>query len=105
MITVPSPEPTLPQQSALRRVFHPAGAPSDAEVVQVLRTIRRRVGRLLGRRSLEPEADGSDREDPVAEASPALAGILGASVQGRVAPGRPAGGAGAPARRGAAPGP
>jgi hypothetical protein len=71
--------------------FHPACGPSDAEVTQVLGTIRRRVGRLLRRRGLEPEADGTGRADPVAEASPALAGIVGASVQGRVALGARAG--------------
>jgi hypothetical protein len=67
-----------------------------AEVAQVLGTIRRRVGRLLRRRGLEPDADGTGREDPVAETSIALAGILGASVKGRVALGAQAG---APVRR------
>jgi hypothetical protein len=79
-----------------RLAFHAAGGPSDAEVAQVLGTIRRRVGRLLCRRGLEPEADGTGREDPVAEDSLALAAILGASVQGRVALGS---GAGTPVRR------
>jgi hypothetical protein len=68
-----------------RLAFHPAYGPSDAEVAQVLGTIRRRVGRLLCRRGLEPEADGTGRADPLAETSLALAGIVGASVQGRVA--------------------
>ena len=56
--------------------FHPTDAPSDAEVAQMLGTIRRRVGRLLRRRRLEPGDDGTRPEDPVAEASPALAGIF-----------------------------
>ena len=79
-----------------RLAFHPACGPSDAEVAQVLATIRRRVGRLLCRRGLEPEADGTSRADPLAETSLALAGIVGASVQGRVALGARAG---APVRR------
>ena len=37
-----------------RLTFHPACGPSDAEVAQVLATIRSRVGRLLHRRGLEP---------------------------------------------------
>jgi len=79
-----------------RLAFHPARGPSDAEVAQVLATIRRRVGRLLRRRGLESDADRAGREDPVAEISLALAGILGASVQGRVGLGARAG---APVRR------
>ena len=71
--------------------FQPALPPSDAEVEQVLGTIRRRVGRLLRRRGLEPEEDDTGPEDPLAEASLALAGIVGASVQGRVALGTRAG--------------
>jgi hypothetical protein len=65
-----------------RLAFHAACGPSDAEVAQVLGTIRRRVGRLLRRRGLEPDADSTGQEDPVAETSLALAGILGASVRG-----------------------
>jgi hypothetical protein len=79
-----------------RLAFHPACGPSDAEVAQVLGTIQRRGGRLLRRRGLAPDADDTGREDPVAETSVALAGILGASVQGRVALGVRAG---APVRR------
>ncbi len=74
-----------------RLAFHAACGPSDAEVAQVLGTIRRRVGRLLRRRSLEPDADGTGRADPLAETSLVLAGIVGASVQGRVALGARAG--------------
>ena len=71
--------------------FHPAFPPRDAEVAQVLDTIRRRVRQLLRRRGLEPGDEGTGPEDPLAEASPALAGIVGASVQGRVALGARAG--------------
>ncbi len=71
--------------------FSPAGPPSDAEVAQVLDTIRRRVRRLLRHRGLEPRDEGTGLDDPLAEASPALAGIMGASVQGRVALGARAG--------------
>ena len=68
-----------------RLAFHAACGPSDAEVAEVLTRIRRRVGRLLRRRSLVPDADGMGGADPVAEVSLTLAGIVGASVQGRVA--------------------
>jgi putative transposase len=64
--------------------FHPASAPTDAEVSQVLATVRARAGRLLARRHLEP-ADAAAPADPLAEVSPVLAGLVGASVQGRVA--------------------
>ena len=70
--------------------FHPAPAPTDAEVGQILATVRARVGRLLARRHLEP-ADDTAPADPLAEVSPVLAGLVGASVQGRVALGPRAG--------------
>jgi hypothetical protein len=41
--------------------FHPAPAPTDAEVVAALATIRQRVQRLLVRRGLEPADDGTGR--------------------------------------------
>jgi hypothetical protein len=84
------------RSQAGRLTFHPACGPSDAEVAQVLGTIRRRVGRLLRRHGLEPGEDGGGPEDSLAEASPTLAGIVGASVQGRLALGARAGG---PVRR------
>jgi hypothetical protein len=66
--------------------FHPATWPSDAEVVAALATIRyRRVQRLLVRHGLEPADDAAGLADRLAEESPVLAGIVGASVQGRVA--------------------
>jgi hypothetical protein len=71
--------------------FHPAPAPRDAEVAEVLATIRHRVRRLLGRRGLEPSDDATGPADRLAEESPVLAGIVSASVQGRVALGSRAG--------------
>src|SRR5437016_8701947 len=69
--------------------FHPADPPSDEDVARLLATIRRRVLRLLARRGLAVE-DTPD-VDPVAEESPALAGISSASIQGRIALGPRAG--------------
>ncbi len=70
--------------------FHPAPPPSDEDVAHVLATVRAWVGRLLARRQLEP-ADDAAPADPLAEVSPVLAGLVGASVQGRVALGPRAG--------------
>jgi len=72
------------------RTFHPAPLPSDEDVAHVLATVRARVGRLLARRHLEP-ADDTAPPDPLADASPVLAGLASASVQGRVALGPRAG--------------
>src|SRR5262245_65029137 len=71
--------------------FHAAPAPSDAEVTAAVATIRRRVPRLLVRHGLEPGDDAAGPADRLAEESAVLAGIVGASVQGRVALGRRAG--------------
>ena len=71
--------------------FHPATGPSDAEVAAALATIRHRVQRLLVRHGLEPADDAAGPADRLAEESPVLAGIVGASVQGRVALGSRAG--------------
>ena len=65
--------------------FHPAPARSDTEVAEALALIRHRVRRLLVRRSLEPSDDATGPADRLAEKSPVLAGIVGASVQGWVA--------------------
>jgi hypothetical protein len=73
------------------RAFHPAPAPSDAEVAAALATIRHRVQRLLVRHGLEPGDEATGPADRFAEESPVLAGIVGASVQGRVALGQRAG--------------
>jgi Putative transposase/Transposase zinc-binding domain len=70
--------------------FHPAEPPSAAEVARLLATVYRRVRRLLARRGLDVE-DAPD-VDPLAEESPALAGISSASIQGRIALGARAGG-------------
>jgi len=56
-----------------------------------LATIRHRVQRLLVRHGLEPADDATGPADRLAEESPVLAGIVGASVQGRVALGQRAG--------------
>jgi hypothetical protein len=53
--------------------------------------IRHRVRRLLVRHGLEPADDATGPADRLAEESPVLAGIVGASVQGRVALGSRAG--------------
>jgi hypothetical protein len=71
--------------------FHPAPTPSDAEVAAALATIRHRVQWLLVRRGLEPGDDATGPADRLADESPVLAGIVGASVQGRVALGSRAG--------------
>jgi len=72
-----------------RLAFHPAEPPSDEDVARLLATIRRRVQRLLARRGVAVE--DAVEFDPLAEESPALAGITSASVQGRVALGPRAG--------------
>jgi len=72
-------------------VFHPAPGPSDAEVAAALAMIRQRVQRLLVRRGLEPGDDAAGPADRLVDESPVLAGIVGASVQGRVALGSRAG--------------
>ena len=53
-----------------------------------LATIRQRVQRLLVCRGLEPGDDATGPADRLAEESPGLAGIVGASAQGRVALGQ-----------------
>ena len=59
-------------------------------MAHILAIVRARVGRLLARRHLEP-GDDTAAADPLAEASPLLAGLVAASVQGRVALGPRAG--------------
>src|SRR6266446_3261005 len=71
--------------------FHPAPAPSDAEVAATVATIRHRVQQLLVRRGLEAADEATGPADRLADESPVLAGIVGASVQGRVALGQRAG--------------
>ena len=71
--------------------FQPTPPPTAEEVGLVLATIAMRVRRLLRRRGLDAEADVMPL-DAVAEESPVLAGINSASIQGRIALGRRAGG-------------
>jgi hypothetical protein len=73
------------------RVTRTPPGPSDAEVAAALAMIRHRVQRLLVRRGLEPGDDATGPADRLADESPVLAGIVGASVQGRVALGSRAG--------------
>jgi hypothetical protein len=86
--------------------FHTASPPNEEGLAQVLGTIRRRVRRLLARRGVDLGEDDPGATDGLAEASPVMAQLVSASVQGRVALG-PRGGArvwrlggepGAPAR-------
>jgi len=65
--------------------FHPAAAPSDGDVAEMLATVRHRVRRLLVRHGLEPDDNATDPADRLADESPVLAGIASASVQGRIA--------------------
>jgi Putative transposase len=60
-------------------------------VAAALAMIRHRVRRLLVRRGLESSDDATGPADPLADESPIMAGIVGASVQGRVALGSRAG--------------
>src|SRR5215472_9932229 len=71
--------------------FHPAPGPSDDEVAAILARIRGRVGRLLRRRGLAPEDAATGPADRLGEESSVLAGLVSASVQGRVALGARAG--------------
>ena len=65
--------------------FHPSPGPRDAEVAEILALIRDRIQRLLVRRGLAPEAEATGPPDRLGEESPLLAGLVSASVQGRVA--------------------
>jgi hypothetical protein len=71
--------------------FHTAAPPTDKEVARVLATIRTRILRLLRRRGLIGDDVDPTGVDPLEGASPTLAGIVGASVQGRTALGSRAG--------------
>jgi Putative transposase len=71
--------------------FRPLPPPNDDEVGVVLARIAARVQRLLKRRGLDPGDADLLQADPVVEESPALAGISGASIQGRIALGPRAG--------------
>jgi hypothetical protein len=71
--------------------FHPAPPPSHEDVAGVLATVRGRIHRLLARQDLAPGPEGTGPADRLAEESPAMAGLVSASVQGRVALGPRAG--------------
>jgi hypothetical protein len=70
--------------------FRPAPPPSDAEVARVTERLQRRIGRLLERRGLGPQAD-RDESDTLRHSQPMLAELYGASVSGCVATGPRAG--------------
>ena len=71
--------------------FRPLPPPTDEEVGAVLATIYVRVCRLLRRRGFDATAADLSRPEPIAEESPLLAGISGASIHGRIALGPRAG--------------
>ncbi len=71
--------------------FRPLPPPTDKEIGIVLAMIDTRVRRLLQRRGFDTSGADLPQRDPVAEESPALAGISSASIQGRIALGRRAG--------------
>ena len=74
-----------------RLSFHPVGPMTDEEVAELLATVRRRVLRLLERQGVLDEDEASFEYDELSEASPSLAGIYAAGVQGRVALGQRSG--------------
>ncbi len=71
--------------------FRPLPPPTDEDVGAVLAAIYVRVCRLLRRRGFDATAADLSRPDPVAEASPSLASISSASIEGRIALGPRAG--------------
>ena len=76
--------------------FHGLPPPTDEDVQRLVATVRKRIVRLLERCGLgDPTTPGdaaADTDsDPVHAAEPALAPLLGASVQGAVAFGPDAG--------------
>src|SRR5439155_1259100 len=68
------------ENCAFERLVPFSEPPSDEVVARLLATIYRRVQRLLARRGLD--VDDPPDVDPLAEESPALAGISSASIQG-----------------------
>ena len=73
--------------------FHEAMPPADDEMDRLLGTIDWRVHRLLARRGMLDDPPEGSAADPWREEAPVLAGIAGASVQGRRALGARAGAA------------
>jgi hypothetical protein len=64
--------------------FHVLPAPEDDEVIAVAGRIAERVGRLLERRGLGPDAD-PEEVDSLARDEPLLASLYSASIAGRIA--------------------
>ena len=71
--------------------FHPARAPTDRQVAELLAEIHQRIIRLLERRGIRAPEKLDGELDPLEDSSPALAGICAASVRGQVALGPRAG--------------
>jgi hypothetical protein len=71
--------------------FRPLPPPTDEDVGVVLARIAARVQRPLRRRGLDPGDADVVQADPPVDESPVLAGISGASIQGRIALGPRAG--------------
>jgi len=73
--------------------FIPLPAPTDREVERLLATVRRRIVRLAKRHGIDLDGEGAEavRVDALAEESPVLAGLAGASVAGVAAMGSNAG--------------
>jgi hypothetical protein len=66
--------------------FHPLPPPTDADIADLVRTLARRIARLLERRGLGPSSD-PEQTDPLARDQPLLAALYGASVSSRIATG------------------
>jgi hypothetical protein len=74
-----------------RLVFHPASPPSAADLDTLVAAIAQRIHRLLVRRRVLAEEAESDVSDRWVDEAPVLAGLVAASVQGRVTLGPRAG--------------
>jgi len=70
--------------------FRPVPPPSDTEVARLTERVQRRIGKLLERRGLGPQAD-HDESDPLVRNEPLLAELYSTSISGRVATGPRAG--------------
>jgi hypothetical protein len=76
-----------------RRRFVPLPAPTDADVVRLLATVRRRIVRLVARHGIDLEEPSTELQaaDERLFESPLYAEIQGAAVAGRVVTGPRAG--------------
>ena len=79
---------TEPEGGGLR--FHTARAPTETQIVALLETVRKRIGRLLVRRGLASPETGTSDGDVDADLPP-LADLYAASVQQRLSTGERAG--------------